>query len=472
MYPRRRIASLIVIAGLTLMLVPSVASADGITAFPNRVEVDNGLRGGVYERSITLQNDFDEPGVFELSSDGSIADWIEIQTREGVTLTEIDAPPKERVSVQVKVTIPDDVPNGVYDGSLGALLILDGEASGEGTGSGVRLGVVVPITIDITGEQTIQASFLELVVNDGEVGLPHRFTAVIQNTGNVGLVPNLVLEVVFGDEVVDTLEPALDLVAPEETAQLSFDWETETQRPGDYTARAAVSFGDLDLGSQERSFTLAPRGTLTRSGEFTSLELIGDVPRPGGVARVQAQFVNTGQIESRAELVGELFLAGELIDVPQNPPTLVQPGVVETLELFIDTDFAGAYTLIAKVNFEGEETETRTLEFVVEEAPVEPVDDGSSSSAALAVGLGVGGVVLLGGAGFLLWRRRNPDHVASVARVTAAAHDGPDAAAQGSGDGENGVAGAPADEATEVGADHTPGDDDVDSGDHGENDKD
>jgi hypothetical protein len=441
-------ASLTIMAGLVLMLMPSVASADGIAAFPNRLEVDNGLRGGVYERSITLQSDFDEPGVFELESRGPIADWITIQTREGVELTELDAPPKERVSLQVVVTVPDDVPNGIYEGGFGALLLVDGETSGEGTGSGIRLGVVVPITIDITGEQMVSANFLELIVNDGEVGLPHRVIAVVQNTGNVGLAPDVLFEVLAEDEVVDTLEPSLDLVAPGETAQLAFNWETETQRPGAYTARASVSFGELDLGSQDRQFTLAPRGTLTRSGQLTSLELIGDLPRPGGVARVQAQFTNTGQIESRAELIGELFLAGVLIDAPQNPPTLVQPGVVETLELFLDTELPGAYTLIAKVNFEGEETESRTLEFVVEEEVVEPVPEEDGGSTALAVGLGIGGVVLLGGAGFLWWKRRTPDHVASVARVTASAHDGPE---PGEAAAENAVddaeADVPADEA-------------------------
>lgn len=269
-------ASLTIMAGLVLMLMPSVASADGIAAFPNRLEVDNGLRGGVYERSITLQSDFDEPGVFELEPRGPIADWITIQTREGVELTELDAPPKERLSLQVVVTIPDDVPNGIYEGGLGALLVVDGETSGEGTGSGIRLGVVVPITIDITGEQMISANFLELIINDGEVGLPHRVTAVVQNTGNVGLAPDVLFEVLAEDEVIDTLEPSLDLVAPGETAQLIFNWETETQRPGAYTA----GFSELRRTGPRQPGTAIHVGSSRHVDPIWRVDIIGTDRRP------------------------------------------------------------------------------------------------------------------------------------------------------------------------------------------------
>jgi hypothetical protein len=127
------------------------------------------------------------------------------------------------------------------------------------------------------------------------------------------------------------------------------------------------------------------------------------------VARIQAEFSNTGQIESRAELVGELFRDGVLIGAPRNPPTLVQPGDIEVLELLIDTDVAGSYTLIAKVNFEGEETEALTLEFfVAEPEPVTaPSDAEGGSGAVLAIGIGAGGVALLAGAALVWWRRRS-----------------------------------------------------------------
>jgi len=80
-----------------------------------------------------------------------------------------------------------------------------------------------------------------------------------------------------------------------------------------------------------------------------------------------------------------------------------------------DTDEPGSYTLIARVNFEGEETEAVTLQFEVAAPAPEPVPVVEDSSpTGLAVGLGVGGVVLLAGAGFVLWRRRK-EEVASAA---------------------------------------------------------
>ena len=147
------------------------------------------------------------------------------------------------------------------------------------------------------------------------------------------------------------------------------------------------------------SFKVVPYGTLHRSGTLQGLRL-ENRPEPGQAAVVAAIVKNTGQIATRPEFHGSLYLNGRIFRGVQSVPVLVLPGQTSTINMVVDTPRSGAYTLKGQADFDGTESGVRSLTFQI----------GASSFPVLPWVLG--GVALIV-AGVLVWlarrrRRRRP----------------------------------------------------------------
>ena len=66
-----------VLAVFLISLCFTTANAGiGLGISPASITINNALRGGMYERTITIFNTGDEAGTFELTAEGECADWI------------------------------------------------------------------------------------------------------------------------------------------------------------------------------------------------------------------------------------------------------------------------------------------------------------------------------------------------------------------------------------------------------------
>ena len=160
------------------------------------------------------------------------------------------------------------------------------------------------------------------------------------------------------------------------------------------------------LGTKEIPFRLEPRGTFTRSGEFVGLTL-KNLPEAGGLIVAEAQFLNSGKIPANAIFEGEISLDGKLVKSIQSLPRTVRPGETGPINITLDSAAAGKYRISGKINFDGEVSPEKVLEFTVK--PVGSLaakSDAGKSSNSLVFGSSVAGIAAVGFGLFLALRKR------------------------------------------------------------------
>ncbi|MCJ7509281.1 MAG: hypothetical protein MUP14_00100 [Dehalococcoidia bacterium] len=369
------------------------ALADGIGVFPTEIVVEGAARGSVYYKDLGLTNDGAADIVLKPNPTGEIAGWVSVHT-----LTDRSTPLTELVAASgrsfffVRIEVPGDAANGEHKGSLE----LQGPSGGgEGRpGSGVSVGVGVNLRVTVSGTQNLQGRIVDMSAGDTEVGYPLRVRTIFQNTGNVQANPEVEVQVrdsssaLVGDRVIGN-----GRFGPGENGLVTAEWDTTGRAPGDYVADARLILGGATIEERNLDFKILPVGTLTRQGVLDGLTLVND-PEPGGVAKIEAKFLNTGVIDTRALFQGEAYRGSTLVQAITTPEKLLAPGDTAMLEIFVNVPESGDYLVRGKVNFEGKETEEKELTFDVGGG-----GEGLPLWAWILIGGGcvVGAVVVLGG---------------------------------------------------------------------------
>jgi hypothetical protein len=305
----------------------------------------------------------------------------------------------------VSIAVPATAPNRRYEGKI---QVIGQEAKIEGSQSGSSVGLAVDVTIavDVSGTERREGSLTDARVAGAEVGQAQRFIALVKNSGNVAMKPELTVTIMRGSsKVAEISNKGTDAqIAPARDDEVITEWQTSDQNAGDYTAEfRVVDVGGTApkvIGTKTVPFRLDPRGTLTRSGIFEQLKVLGDPAI--GITKTAAVFVNTGKIDSRAVFSGELYRDDKLVKSVTSLEKVVKQGARELVEMNLDTPQGGKYKLVGKMNFEGVETEPRELEFTIGSAG----GGGGGSSMGLIAGVAAGAVVLAL-LGFVFMRRRN-----------------------------------------------------------------
>lgn len=377
------------------MLVHS-AHADGLSVFPVSLEFPDTFRGGEYVSTVGVLNNSDAESTFVFEKDGNAAQWITITDAADRTteVTELVVGPRGRGQVVAKLAVPRDTANGSYRGTL-TVLRHQATAGDPAKGSAVSIGAQLPITVRVTGTQKLEGSVADVSLSEVEVALPLETVVAIQNSGNVVVVPEISVSVSTPGGPSASQTFAEETIYPGETKRVPTRLDTSKLTPGDYTARVQVMFGTKDLGTTEKRFTLHPRGTLTRRGVLDSLTLTNP-PEAGGTAKIVARIRNTGQIDSKALFIGELYRGSTLVKAISGIERSIARGDETTLDVFVDIPSNGAYRLTGKVSFEGNESEPKELTFQV----------GAGLPMYLIGGGALALVVLAGGAAFIVRSRR------------------------------------------------------------------
>ena len=290
---------------------------------PAYIEIEDRLRGGTYSERLILDNADSVDVEFALSAEGEVGEWVTFTSPEdrNEELTVVQLAAGRRTDVRVQFDVPRNVANGSYTGTVQvqSRRVGDGSGEGAGTGAGVGLGAQVNLSMQVVGTELRAGALVDARVEPTEVGMPGTFHATVRNDGNVQLRPVLTVAIVRNDEVVTELDTDDEFypVDPEKQEDVIIDWDTSLQLGGDYVARFAVTDiaggADRAIGELDVPFRLEPRGTFTRDGVLESLELVNQ-PELGGVAKLSARFQNTGQIETKAIFIGDLFVDGELVE--------------------------------------------------------------------------------------------------------------------------------------------------------------
>ena len=343
---------------------PSGAEAIGI--YPTSLKFPYTLRGREYFGSVGLINGGPAERTYKFEMAGDAAPWLSLVSEADRTqvLNDVSVPPASTKRVILRAVVPPSVANGDYGGSIQVVTVAGGGTS-EGSGVGVSIGAEIQVSLAVTGTEKIEGAFIEAASQDVESGFPLRVYAALNNTGNVQMNPTIDVDILdAAGNLLDHLSSSDEVIYPSEQKRIISEWDTTGRAIGERTARVAVKFGALDLGTKEVRFKIVPAGTFSRRGELQSLQLVNR-PLPGDMAKLVATFRNIGQIETKSKFVGELYLGDRLVAQVSSQEQLVLPSLTAGLEVVTQVTEKGQYTVRGKVNYEGRETDAQEFSFRV-----------------------------------------------------------------------------------------------------------
>lgn len=376
-----------VLVALALLLLSGIISfpvaATGIAVIPSHLEISDALRGGEFERNISIYNPDTETTDYTLVASGDAGGWISFYEQDiGSTtvssVNKITIPGNSNVRMLVKFTIPYDAANGEYAATITVTTVPEEEAA-EGSGQTLLLAASVAVTIIVTGDQILSGVVNSIVTNDVEIEYPLRMKVQFHNSGNVVAKPQITVTITTEDgKVISQFTSDEFNIKPEKIDTISLEWDTTGQQLGDYFADISVVLGDALIKREQLSFAILPVGTLTRSGSLTELKFV-DEPRLGALTIIQATFVNTGQIDTRAKFIGEVYHDNTLVDTLQSEELLVVVGNTELLKSYFEPDQPGEYKITGYVIYENRKTEEKEISCIITEE-VEVVDSVEATS--------------------------------------------------------------------------------------------
>jgi hypothetical protein len=355
------------IAITALLILCSTAGADiGLGMAPASTTISDALKGGSYERMITVFNTGDEAGTFMLIAEGECSEWISFYAEGDLTtpLTEVAIPAGGKAKILVIFDIPEDIANADYTSTIYAQSIPKEGLETEGAAAQAVIRIPSKITIDVTGTQILKGTVKSITITDTEIDYPLKMKVLFRNEGNVVAKPKIAVAMTKDGELVDNIVHDETGIKIECEDTITVLWNTTGQEIGDYTADVDVSLGGEVLATKSLPFKILPFGTLTRQGELTSLVTEGD-PLVGRMIKILADFKNTGKIDSRTAFKGELYRDDEFVDIIESDEMIVEVGETSRLTSYYKILSSGKYEVKGCVLYEGKETSTEEVSFDV-----------------------------------------------------------------------------------------------------------
>jgi len=359
---RSRVATVAVIV-LMAVIVCQPVSAAGIAVGPSSLTIENGLRGGSFERSLTVFNPSDTGFEVVLRTEGSAGDWIRFSTIDNDEEIEtIYVPENGQIPVLMRVTVPDDAANGRYT----ATIVVETVPGEEIPGSvGMILQAKSALEITVTDVEKISGEVTSIVVRDTEADVPLGIEVGFKNTGNVVVTPEITAVISRDGSVIDTVTWAETSVRPGTTEQIVVRWPNDGFPTGTCQANVMVSLRGEVLADENRTFEILPLGSLTRQGELTDLNYDGALV-VGKPIKITGLFKNSGSIATRAKLSGEVYRGGSLVDVISGDEMSVLVFSEDALTAYYTPKEPGEYTMKTCALFEGKTTDAKDISFTVQ----------------------------------------------------------------------------------------------------------
>ena len=348
---------------LVAAIVCQPVSAAGIAVGPSSLAIDNALRGGSFERSLTIFNPSDTGFDVVLKTEGSAKDWIKFSAIDGSKeIQKVYAPKKGQIPVLMRVKVPDDAANGRYT----AKVIVETVPGEKVPGSvGTILQATSTLEITVTDVERVSGEVMSIVVRDTEVDIPLGIEVGFKNTGNVVATPAITAVISRDGTVIDTISEAKTPVSPTITERIVVHWPNEGLAAGTYQVDVTVSLRDAILAEEGRTFEILPLGSLTRQGELTDLGYEGALT-VGKPIKITGLFKNSGSIATRARLSGEVYRGGSLVDVISGDEMTIQVFSENPLTAYYTPKEPGEYTMKTCAVFEGKTTDSKDMVFTIQ----------------------------------------------------------------------------------------------------------
>ena len=237
--------------GISFFIFAGIPVYAGFGVSPSRVLEENLVKGSTIERVIYIVQGTPEQDlkVAVTIQDSDIKDWISIFPNENFVI------PKgiQQFPLAIKITVPTDVPLGIYKGYIRVGTVPD-KANVESGGSGVAISVGARIDIDLTVGDKVRSEFAIRNIdlkNIKETEFP-RAELRVENTGNVSSGPEeaaFELFNKFGDIRIGYVQGIkLEKVPAFETKNINIEFPVQVKLlPGEYWGTIRLYDADAKL---------------------------------------------------------------------------------------------------------------------------------------------------------------------------------------------------------------------------------
>ena len=363
-------AGMLLLLILLLALPPAPVLAAGVGVSPTQIEIVDAFRGNEYQRTITVFNPSEHAGSLSFKATGEIADWVTFHHPDDpdTPVETIDLPamisPTQAGSARVlaRFLVPDDAANRPYTGVLYAETGPLTDGTGEQT---VSLQVPVPVTISVTGTQILLGEVERIEARNTEIGLPLIIQVTFANKGNVVARPEIDVAITIEDQTVGEFSYSDTEVRVDGRQVIEMEWDTAAAgKTGDYIAQVSIALGGENIRTSNVPFKIFPRGGLAAQGRMVSLSY-EQPPALRTMAKIMADFENTGPVDVSARLVAEVYRDGTLVDIMESEEWLITAGEDESIPGYYRPDRPGEYVLRGHVAYGGKRTATQDLSFTI-----------------------------------------------------------------------------------------------------------
>jgi len=351
---------------MVILLLVSLQCLDTVNSagvVPAKITMSNLLKGSSYLRSIRIFGG-EEPIEYGLNATGDIETWVSFYKPSNLTEPIRNITILDREEILVQFVIPEDIANGEYSGTVYAEILGVKEMENI-TGSMVTLRFPIQVSIDVTGVQVLTGNVTGIKTRDVEVGQPLTIQVEFLNTGNVIATPLINVNITRAGWPISSFTYSNSSVYVDSGTSIDVDWDTTNREPGSYTAIVTVMLGGNSLAEKELLFEILPRGTFTRKGEIINLSYSGELS-PGSMLIIQAEFKNTGQVETAAKFMADVYRDGTLIELLES----VEEPIVNIQETYLFSSYleieeSGNYEIHGYVLCENNKTAIQILSFKV-----------------------------------------------------------------------------------------------------------
>ncbi|MBI4744240.1 MAG: hypothetical protein HY776_05420 [Actinobacteria bacterium] len=336
--------------------------AAGIGLASSDIIIENGMRGQTYKRSLRVYNTSSKDKIsVMLEGMDDVKEWISFYKDKNFkdTVDQLELKPKAQIEVFVLLQIPKSAPNGLYEGKIAVSRFTSKE------GNKFKLILPLNVKIKLGGRQIVAGIVRSIFTRDVEVDYNLPISVEFQNIGNVTAQPEIRVQVLGSDgRIVDSFTAKEETVPIETTKVLIAKWKTSDRQMGKYTANVDVLLAGKSISSKSLSFGILKRGSLTRKGILEKLSYSGK-PAVGKSIKLKALYRNTGNSDTYAKLVGEVYINNQFDRRIHSEKVLASFLGSGTLDVFLKIEKSGIYKIKGYIDFEGKRSNVKTIGFKI-----------------------------------------------------------------------------------------------------------
>ena len=252
--------------------------AIGIVSDP--IELSDVLRGQEIRDELRMSNSEEESVSFSLSASGDISEWVTFYEDSGysVSITKVEVAAKSKGNVFLVIKVPDDIPNGKYEGGLSIKYDPAEESQMSQASTIVSQKVTREVFLEVTDNEIIDfdvsvtPQVYELKENE-----PLKVNAAYYNKGNISIKPDVQVKVKKDGKVLfNVLFPYPedeDDLRPLVSKTISANLPMGGLEIGDYKAETEVSLNGEVIYKDDFSFLI--KSASSSEGNISDAENVG-----------------------------------------------------------------------------------------------------------------------------------------------------------------------------------------------------